>query len=303
MTNHLHAAAVVILILALASPARADYVSDILALNPTAYWRLEGGFTDTAPPGAHSLVPGGGLAFTPFGGGAPLVGYPGNQAGQFDGVNDLATAPSLAGVDFTAAATLLAWVRFDQLPSQADKITAIVAKPGIAKDLDLQAEEDNRFHFYVATGFPNLQVVSNTVIQTDQWYFLAATYAANDRIRLYVNGQLESTLLIPGVTRQENSNAFVVGASTVHPDKVFVPGPVPGRFFPGAIDEVAVINRALDEAEIGQLYQSATLAVHEPSTLLTFGFGALGLAVYLRRRQSEKRQRPAPQHSEPAPPC
>jgi hypothetical protein len=186
--------------------------------------------------------------FTAVGDGVPLVDDPNNQAGQFNGSNAFVIAPDLATKGFTSEATLLAWVRFDQLPSQVGHTTDILTKSGFARDLDLQAETDNRFHFYAATG-DAYQVVSNTLIQAQQWYFLAATYKAEDMIQIYVNGALENTTFIPDVIRLENSNAVVIGASAFWP----------GRFFPGAIGEAAIFDKALTVAEVDNLYQSATM--------------------------------------------
>jgi hypothetical protein len=188
----------------------------------------------------------GGATFTAMGDGVPLASDPNNQAAQFNGFDASMVAPGLASKCFTSEATLMAWVRFDQLPSQAGRITSIVGKSGFARDLDLQAETDNRFHFYVATGDP-YQVVSRTVVQANQWYFVVATYQAEDSIQIYVNGALENTTSIPDVIRQENSNPVAIGASAFWP----------GRFFPGAIGEVAAFDKALDSADVNNLWVAA----------------------------------------------
>jgi Concanavalin A-like lectin/glucanases superfamily len=229
------------------SPASGDYGAEVLALDPVAYWRLDGNFNDAVPPGLHPLILRGGVTTTPPGARAPLVGYPGNRAARFNGINGVAFAPSLCGRDFSQQATLLAWVRFALVPSDVGHIASILGKSGFGQDLNIQGEPDNRFHFYVATGSP-IQSSSTTVVQPEQWYFVVATYAANGQIDLYVNGTLENTLAIFGIVRQENLNPVALGADTVFP----------GRFFPGDIAEAAIFDQALTGIQIQNLYWAAT---------------------------------------------
>ena len=164
------------------------------------------------------------------------------SAFELDGVDDFVNVPNHSTLDPTAAATLQAWVYLDVLPSTAGHVMTVVAKSGNGTDLDLQVETDNKVHFYVATGAPN-KVISTTTLQTGQWYHLAATYKANDRVEMYVNGVLEATTLIPGVTRGTNSNPLTIGASAQWA----------GRYFDGRIDEPALYNRALSATEIASV--------------------------------------------------
>jgi Concanavalin A-like lectin/glucanases superfamily len=169
------------------------------------------------------------------------------QAFSFNGVNQFVQVPDASSLDPTAEATLDAWVKFNQLPSAAGHIMQIAAKAGVGRDLDLQAETDNKFHFFVAAGGSSA-VVSTTVIVTGRWYHVAATYKATDRIQLYIDGVLEGTTLIPGVTRQANGDPFTIGASYVWH----------GRFFNGLIDEVDLFNRALDATEIQAIFDAGS---------------------------------------------
>jgi len=220
----------------------------VQCLEPIVYLRLNGNFRDSALPGAHPGVGYGGVTFSGSGGGAPLACNPANRAAIFDGVDDYIAVPSFANLSLTDEATLMAWVKFDRLPSQVGHITTIVAKAGVARDLDLQAEPDDRFYFYIGIGAPVRFVSSQTRIQAGRWYFLVATYRRGDRMDLYVNGVLESTQMGPQVTREENTSPLTIGGSLVWP----------GRFFPGRIDEVAVFADALAPGQIWRLYQAAS---------------------------------------------
>lgn len=175
-----------------------------------------------------------------------LIGGAGFSTGKVDRAFNLngngqyvqiASSPDL---DPTQAATLDAWVYFNQLPSAAGHIMAIAAKSGWSTDLDLQAHTDNRFHFYVAGGW---NVTSTSVIQAGRWYHVAGTFDAN-AVRVYVNGVLETTT--SGVTRSPNGNPLTIGASAVWG----------GRFFNGLIDEVHLFARALTGQEIYSIFSA-----------------------------------------------
>ena len=158
---------------------------------------------------------------------------------QLDGVGASMTVPFPDADPFTAEATVSAWVRLDALPSAAGRIFHIAGKSGMGKDLDLQIEPDDHFHFYVATGAPHT-AVSTTKVALATWYRVDATYRANDAIVLYVNRAAEATVPIPGVTRNANTGPITVGENATFS----------GRFFKGAIDEVALWNRTFSAAEI-----------------------------------------------------
>jgi RHS repeat-associated protein len=148
---------------------------------------------------------------------------------KFDGVNDFALVPDSPSLSLTQHATLTSWVRFDQLPSAAGHSMTLLAKSQNGNDLDLQAETDNRLHFYVANG---AQVTSNTVLQAGVWYHVAATYAASGSLQIYINGGLDVTQAIPGVSRTNGTNPFTLGASAVQA----------GRFLKGSLDDVRVYD-------------------------------------------------------------
>jgi hypothetical protein len=156
-----------------------------------------------------------------------------------DGASAYMVAPFAAPDPFTAEATLAAWVYLDEQPSEARHVFHICGKSGYGRDLDLQIEPDNRFHFYVAHGAPDV-VVSKSIVEPRRWYRVAATYRGNDAIALYLDGTLEATRAIPRVTRQANQGPLTVGENVAFP----------GRKFRGLIDEVSFWNKALPQDEI-----------------------------------------------------
>lgn len=145
--------------------------------------------------------------------------------------------PHSPAIDPTAEATLSAWVKFDQVPSALFRYMTVIGKSGLNKDLDLQADRDDRFHFYVANS---RQVASTTVVRPGVWYQVTATYKANAQIALYVNGVLEASGSIAGVTRQANGNPLGIGHSPYWT----------GRTLAGTVTEAQLWNRALTATEV-----------------------------------------------------
>ncbi len=187
---------------------------------------------------------------------------------HFDGVDDIVNCGAGASLDPTAAATIEAWVKFDILPSTAGRIFHIAGRSGFTTDLDLLANTNNRFSFYIGAG---KYAESTTVIQVGMWYHVVGTYAANDHVSIYVNGMLEQNTPI-SVTRGTNPNDFTIGGSAYWGD----------RRFQGTIDEVSVWNRSLAAGEVlaqfnlnapvhnldsGEYFTTIQAAINDPDTL------------------------------------
>jgi parallel beta-helix repeat protein len=188
---------------------------------------------------------------------------------HFDGVDDYVDCGAGAGLDPTAAATIEAWVKMDTLPSTAGRIFHIAGRSGFETDVDLLATNiNNRFRFYVEKG---KFAESTTVIQVGVWYHVVGTYAANDHVRIFVNGTLEQHTPI-SVARSGNPNDFTIGGSVYWGD----------RRFHGTIDEVSVWCRSLDASEVlaqfnlnapvhnvntGDSFTTIQAAIDDPDTL------------------------------------
>jgi hypothetical protein len=203
-------------------------------------WYPGDGNTDDIQNGNKGTLEGG-ATFAPG-----MVG----QAFSLNGTDAFVQAPSSAATDPTTAGSQDAWVMFNQLPSAAGHIMEIIGKGGFGTDFDLQAETDNRFHFYIAA---NTSVASNTVIQTGVWYHVAGAWDSIIGLQMYVNGALENTnptLL----TRSQSGQPLEIGNQPFFA----------GRFFDGLIDEVEVFGRALSASEVLGIFNAGSAGKCKP---------------------------------------
>ncbi|HSK74170.1 MAG TPA: LamG-like jellyroll fold domain-containing protein, partial [Pyrinomonadaceae bacterium] len=166
------------------------------------------------------------------------------QAFSFDGVDDYVEAPGVAQQDAQTAATLDAWVFFNQTPSAAGRIMEIISRGALGNDFDLAALTDNKFYLYIASG---QNVASTTTLQTGVWYHVAGTWDASG-LRIYVNGVLENTNATPNIVRAPSQTPLRLGEGSAFPN----------RKFSGLIDEAEIFSRALTLAEIQAIYNAGS---------------------------------------------
>lgn len=158
---------------------------------------------------------------------------------QGAGAVEIAHQPALA---LTRAATLAAWFRLDQLPSQAGRIMTVVAKSGVASDLDLLVMPDDRIRFYVG---PGVMLEARQPVVSGRWYHVAGTFTSLGAMSLFVDGALEATQPAR-FERGKNENALTMGMSAVFP----------GRHLAGTIDDAVVFDREISPDEVRALLET-----------------------------------------------
>ena len=176
-------------------------------------------------------------------GGATFADGKAGRAFSLNGTDAFIQVPNNPGLDPTAAGSLDAWVKFNQLPSAANHVMEIVGTGNSGNDFDLQANTNDRFLFSVEDG---ATATSTTVIQTGVWYHVAGTWDSNSII-IYVNGVLEETNS-SSVTRSPGGEQLEIGHKFGSEN----------AFFNGLIDEVEVFDRALSTTEIQAINNAAT---------------------------------------------
>lgn len=91
---------------------------------------------------------------------------------------------------------------------------------------------------------------SNTQLELDSWYFFSVTYeykgSLQNKVRIYINGNLESQKLVGEVIDPENINTFLGCEPALNPVEYS---------FNGIMDDLEIYSRALSETEIMSLYE------------------------------------------------
>ncbi|MFC1576337.1 LamG-like jellyroll fold domain-containing protein, partial [Candidatus Omnitrophota bacterium] len=200
-----------------------------------SYWNFDGNMEDSI--GNSDGTPGGNPQYTGSGKVNGAYGFNGDD--YIDCGND----PGLVG--FTNAITVSLWVKLNTLSS-----TQMFIEDGSSYNadrvyMDYEAGHD-AFGFHVRDWDGTWYMeTSTTVPVTDQWYHVAGTYdSGNNTIKIYVDGTEEASLqgYLSGELITGNTN-FMIGRR-----------PNGGLWTDGAIDEVAVFDKALDINEIKTLY-------------------------------------------------
>ncbi|MDE3197961.1 MAG: putative Ig domain-containing protein, partial [Acidobacteriota bacterium] len=235
-----------------------DFPTYVDSLQPLAYFRLNAN-SGTRYAGSYSFTDSttGATLTTP---GAPITGTQ-VQATTLDGVSGQVTTTLSGGI--ATAATVMAWINLAQLPSVSGNTQYIAGESQNGNDFDLDFTTDNVLRFYTTSAGANLSFTPNPLSLAGQWHFVAATFDNGTGARaIYWDGVLvasDSTQSIPNKT-----GAFNIGESPVFT----------GRFFRGAIEEVAVWNKALTATQMQNLWwlsavlpNAITNAPYPPVTL------------------------------------
>ena len=161
---------------------------------------------------------------------------------DFDGVDDYINCGNDASLNITDAITIETWTKFKEI----DRTQSWIAKrrsqaPWASYSLSL-AGWSNELYCGATNDSNDSIKVGNFCPELDTWYHIALTVKANNKIRLYVDGDIKEEKSFSGNILQSDNN-FKVGTSIT-------------EFFNGTIDEVRIYNRALSADEILLHYQS-----------------------------------------------
>jgi hypothetical protein len=112
----------------------------------------------------------------------------------------------------------------------------------------LNSDNGNKYRFYIANN-DGCDVRSTNAATTNEWTHVVGVKSGSD-IKLYINGSLDATTTncpiseVGNGREASNDNDLRIG------DKIW------GGSLDGAIDHVAIYDRALDAAEVEFLYSS-----------------------------------------------
>jgi len=225
----------------LCPPAYPTVVQNAFGL--VGYWRFEGDFPAWNTVGTSGGFFIGDAAKGNDASGPALRGTLGNPAVLLDGNGDGVASSVDPMWTFASAATIVAWVRLDIQPSTAGRIFYIAGRSQVGNDMDLQIDTDDILRFYTDSGG---SVAAPAPLPLHQWVMVAASFSALNARSLYIDGRLVNKDT-PGAHSASNTTGFYIGYTPLFP----------GRWFQGAIDEVAVFNNIQGDAAISRLQAAA----------------------------------------------
>lgn len=237
----------------------AHYASEVLVDSPLGYWNLdEPAYTEpaanTLPLAANSGSLGSAAAATYTPGaisgvdGPPFSGFgANNKAVSLNGSVGHLAVPNPEGINVSGNFTVTAWIK----PSLQDNIRDILAHGQVTTP-------DNREVFfrinagvYQAGFWDGTDSLASAPMQTGDignWIFLAATYDGNGWKLYRYDTQVGAS--DGGSGPSPFDAAWSIGS-------MGDPAPADGRFFGGAIDEVAVFAKALTATQIHAIVAAA----------------------------------------------
>ena len=171
-------------------------------------------------------------------GGAPWIsGYIDGALG-LDGDDDYVDCGYDPIFDIANEMTVSAWVTIRSIPTQW---VCAVSKGEYSWRIS-NTSSDPRFHFGITIwSASNPSVDGNTAVGLDEWHHVAGVYDGAS-LNLYVDGALDATRATTDPIGVNSANVLI----GENPEAA-------GRNWDGFIDDVRLYNRALSEAEIGEL--------------------------------------------------
>lgn len=204
--------------------------------NLQGYWRLEQNYEDSGPNGYDLTT---------------IGGSPNNVTGKFgyakefirtDGDNAEIADGSCPNLEISGSQTWCCWVKTDS----TNDPQAVLQKlgGGSPKEIFLSS----RYPVFSLPGLSGTSsIASSTQLSTGTWYHVVGRYdSATSRLSIFVNGS-ENYVTASGSATDSNGSFGLSHQS------------MPGTYgITGSIDDVAIFNRALTNAEIAELYNSGT---------------------------------------------
>ncbi len=179
---------------------------------------------------------------------------------------------SIPNVASTQAITFSAWVRFDQLDTTEGWERIFDFGAGSANNNVYLTRQDttNNIQVGVFSGnsFADALVAPNFLSgRVGQWFHAAVTLDSDGELFLYLNGAAIGSVVLPATPNMSTWTRNYIGSSNW----------TENRQFRGAMDDIAIFDRALTAAEVLALSQTpaASASLPENSTAGTTVFRAI----------------------------
>ncbi len=173
----------------------------------------------------------------------------------FDGINDSVNMTNSESLNPISKITVEAWVNFKSLGNGVGYFNSRVVskgKPWIDGGYTINDENDH-LRFCVRTGGSERTVSTTGTISTNQWYYVAGTYAGAT-LRIYINGNLNNFATVSGALQPSTGDLFLACEDR-------------DRYFNGIVDEVRISDVARDASWIKACYDN----LNDPSSFISVG--------------------------------
>jgi beta-lactamase regulating signal transducer with metallopeptidase domain len=208
---------------------------DELTKGLVAYYPFDGDARDASGNGNHGVASGVSATTDRFGNADSALHFSGNGSGV-----ECPSSDSL-NIHGRSSLTIGAWIRAEQ--NNVGRHQGLVWKwgRGMAKDDQFVFALQNQGAYFGLSDIPSR--VTSGPLPVGEWFSLVGVYdAEGKRLKLYVNGELETTKRLDSVIRSTTQPLYLGKAETRR------------SFFAGDLDEVRIYSRALKGDEIGETY-------------------------------------------------
>lgn len=217
----------------------ADLLATTAGANLGIYWRMGASGTFDVSGNSRNGTAAGGVT---IGGASSLLPNETDGATTFDGTDDKATASSW---DIGQNYSVIAFVK----TTHSGSIRQIVNRDIGARNFQLRITSAGKAEFITINASNQASTVTGaTAINTNAVFMLVGVCEWNGTTRttrLYVNGVSDATAATLNAAPLGTTSTLSVGSGAS------------SEFFPGTIDEVAIVHRVLTPSEIGDLYVEA----------------------------------------------
>jgi hypothetical protein len=174
-----------------------------------------------------------------------------DEAFDFDGDGDYVHVPNLeVAYDGSADWTASLWINPDTLPTESDRDASHLWHPRGQNDLWVQVDENDNVELGTWDGDSVDELVSGVTVAAGEWTHVCVVSdtSADDQYRIFLDGTEEASGNLTAPVSKSDTN--VIGGQHS--------GQFARHYFDGRIDDVRIYDRALSDAEVAGLSESAS---------------------------------------------